>query len=94
MTAIEKAMYLSASEALILTVSAAMSGTYQSAKNAAVKALIPESATGSNGPTMSLGWQVFAAARAYVAGSQMVVITEQVTRVYEKLVQIVAMETR
>ena len=42
---------------------------------------------------MSLGWQVLAAARARDGGASMTEIIEQVRKVRESLVQVVAMET-
>lgn len=93
LAAIEKAVENGASEALILTVSSAMSGTFQTATSAAEKAHIPVSVIDSKGPTMSLGWQVLAAARARDAGAVRAEIIEQVARVREHLVQVVAMET-
>jgi DegV family protein with EDD domain len=56
--AIETAMAKGATEAVILTVSSAMSGAYNMACQAAEKAEIPVSVIDSKGPTMSLGWQV------------------------------------
>lgn len=93
LTAIGNAVDKGASEALILTVSSAMSGTYQMAKAAAEKAEIPVSVIDSKGPTMSLGWQVLAAARARDQGADMTEIIDRVARVRENLVQIVGMET-
>jgi len=60
MAVINQAVTDGVDEALILTVSSAMSGTYQMAKSAAEKAEIPVSVIDSKGPTMSLGWQVLA----------------------------------
>ncbi|MGI6741596.1 MAG: DegV family protein [Brevefilum sp.] len=90
---IHKAVEQGASEALILTVSSAMSGAYEMAKVAASKADIPVKVIDSKGPTMTLGWQTLAAARARDEGATMDEIIERVARVRESLVQIVAMET-
>lgn len=90
---IHKAVEQGASEALILTVSSAMSGAYEMAKTAASKADIPVKVIDSKGPTMTLGWQTLAAARARDEGATMDEIIERVARVRESLVQIVAMET-
>jgi DegV family protein with EDD domain len=81
------------SEAIILTVSSAMSGTYQMAKQAAEKAPIPVKVIDSKGPTMTLGWQVLAAARARNAGAAAEEIIQRVAEVREKMVQVVAMQT-
>jgi DegV family protein with EDD domain len=92
-SAINQAVENGADEALILTVSSAMSGTYQMAKSAAEKAQIPVSVIDSKGPTMSLGWQVLTAARARDEGASIDEITDRVAKVRESLVQVVAMET-
>jgi len=90
---IQKAVEQGASEALILTVSSAMSGAYEMARIAASKADIPVKVIDSKGPTMTLGWQNLAAARARDEGATMDEIIKRVARVRESLVQIVAMET-
>jgi len=90
---IEQAMENGATEALILTVSSAMSGAYDMALQAAEQADIPVTVIDSKGPTMSLGWQVLKAARARDEGASLPEIISQVRVVREKLVQIVAMET-
>jgi DegV family protein with EDD domain len=82
-----------ATQVIVLTVSSAMSGTYNLVQNVAREVNIPVSMVDSKGPTMSLGWQVLAAARACEAGADMQAILEQVRRVREKLVQFVAMDS-
>ena len=82
-----------ASEAIILTVSSAMSGAYQMAKQAAEDAPIPVTVIDSKGPTMSLGWQVLAAARARDEGAITEEIIDRVAEVRQNLVQVVAMQT-
>ena len=91
--AIQAAAVQGADRVIILTVSAAMSGTYQMALNAAKKASIPVEVIDSKGPTMSLGWQVLAAARARDGGEDVDAIIERVAQVRVGLVQMVAMET-
>jgi DegV family protein with EDD domain len=93
LAAINQAVEDGTSEALILTVSSAMSGTYQMAKAAAEGAKIPVSVIDSKGPTMTLGWQVLAAARARDQGAGRAEIIEKVAKVRESLVQVVAMQT-
>jgi DegV family protein with EDD domain len=82
-----------ATGAVILTVSSAMSGAYHMACQAAEKAAVPVSVVDSKGPTMSLGWQMLAAARANDEGANRVAIAEKVAGVRSRLVQIVAMES-
>ena len=91
--AIESAAAQGADKVIILTVSAAMSGTYQMALKAANKASIPVKVIDSKGPTMSLGWQALAAARARDEGADVDAIIERVAQVRGGLVQMVAMET-
>lgn len=93
LSAIDTAIENGATEALILTVSSAMSGTYQTAKAAAEKAPIPVSVIDSKGPTMSLGWQVLEAARARDADADMDDIIARVATLRQKLVQVVAMQS-
>lgn len=93
LNAIEHAQKKGATEALILTVSSAMSGTYLMAKTAAEKASIPVSVIDSKGPTMTLGWQVLAAARSRDEGARKDEIIEYVSEVRNNLIQIVAIET-
>lgn len=93
LNAIQTAAAQGADQVIILTVSAAMSGTYQMAIKAANKADIPVKVIDSKGPTMSLGWQVLAAARARDEGANVDAIIERVSQVRDGLVQMVAMET-
>jgi DegV family protein with EDD domain len=58
-----------AEDVVVITVSSAMSGTHAAAQQAAALAEIPVRVVDSKGPTMSLGWQVLAAARAREAGA-------------------------
>jgi DegV family protein with EDD domain len=82
-----------AQEIIVLTVSAAMSGTFQSASQAAEQARVPVHIVDSKGPTMSLGWQVLTAARAVAAGIPVKCVLEQIDAVRQRLVQIVCMDT-
>jgi len=47
----------------------------------------------SKGPTMSLGWQVLAAARGRDSGADLKIILSQVDQVRNKLAQFVCMDT-
>lgn len=89
----EEAASHGAEEIVVLTVSAAMSGTYQSALNAAKLVSIPVSVVDSKGPTMTLGWQVLAAARAREIGADFKTIIKIVEQVRNRLVQFVCMDT-
>lgn len=93
LTAINQAIELGATEAVILTVSSAMSGTFNNAKQASADASIRVEVIDSKGPTMSLGWQVLTAARARDDGASLDDIVEMVAKVRAGMVQMVAMET-
>ncbi len=82
-----------AQEIVIATVSSAMSGTYQAAKKVGDEMSVPVHVIDSKGPTMSLGWQVLAAARAREAGSAVDGMIAAAERVRQTLVQIVCLDT-
>lgn len=91
--AYERAAGRGAKEIIMLTVSSAMSGTYQMALNAASLVDIPVHVVDGKGPTMSLGWQVLEAARAVQAGLDVAGVLQKIEVVRQRLVQFVAMET-
>jgi len=91
--AYQSAMEEGAQHVIMLTVSAAMSGTFNMANQAAREVDIPVTVIDSKGPTMSLGWQTLAAARAAEAGLSVNEIIESVAQVRSKLVQLVGMTT-
>lgn len=82
-----------ATEIITLTVSSAMSGAYHMACEAARLVKIPVSVVDGKGPTMSLGWQVLAAARARDAGMEVKKILTMLEDLKKKLVQYVAMDS-
>ncbi len=86
-----------AREIVVLTVSSAMSGTYQTAQQAAQLVDIPVHVIDSKGPTMSLGWQTLAAARAREAGADAgagpAAIIAAADRVRQTVVQFVYLDT-
>lgn len=82
-----------AEELMVLTVSGALSGTYQLARQTAGNFSQPIDVIDSKGPTMSLGWQVLAAARAREAGKDRQEIIRTVERVRNSLVQYVFLDT-
>lgn len=81
------------SELIVLTISGAMSGTFQMATEAAKLVDFPVSIVDAKGPTMTLGWQVLAAARARDMGDDLNTILEKVALVRNRMVQFVAMDT-
>lgn len=89
----QQAIDQGAEEIVILTVSSEMSGTYELAKQVGDQMEVPVHVIDSKGPTMSLGWQVLAAARARESGAdaeEMIAVAEQVR---ESLVQIVLLDS-
>ncbi len=91
--AFERAISSGADELVILTVSSAMSGTYEMARSAVKTLNIPVAVVDSKGPSMTLGWQVLAAACAREAGADLDGILKRVEQVRSKLAQFVAMDT-
>jgi DegV family protein with EDD domain len=82
-----------AKEIITITVSSAMSGAFQSAINAAKQVDIPVHVVDSKGPTMTLGWQVLAAARMRDAGASVQSILDKVDAVRKSMVQYVMLDT-
>lgn len=78
---------------VVLTVSSAMSGMYQLAVKSAEAVDVPVTVIDSKGPTMSLGWQVLAAARARDAGASVEEIVHCTDEVRKRLMQLVYMES-
>ena len=72
---------------------ARMSGTYGLARSAVKTLNIPVAVVDSKGPSMTLGWQVLAAARARETGADLEGILKRVEQVRNKLAQFVAMDT-
>ena len=82
-----------ADQILVFTVSSAMSGTYQLAARVASELEKPIRVVDSKAPTMSLGWQVLAAARAREEGLGMEAMVTEADRVRKSLTQIVYLNT-
>ncbi len=80
-------------ELIVITISSAMSGTFQMALKAAKLVEIPVSVVDAKGPTMTLGWQVLAAARARELGDDVKTILAKIEGVRKRLFQYVAMDT-
>ncbi len=90
---IQKSVKNGANEVIILTVSSAMSGTYNMAVKASEQAEIPVTVVDSKGPTMTLGWQVLAAARRRDEGADLAAIVDHLSELRHNLVQMVGMQT-
>jgi DegV family protein with EDD domain len=90
---INRAIKDGAKEAMILTVSAALSGTNQSAQQAKEMVDIPVTVYDSKSAGMGLGWQVLAAARARDAGGDINASVEAARKTREHLVLLLMVET-
>ena len=82
-----------AKEILAVTISSALSGTYQLVKKIGEEMSVPVHVIDARGPTMSLGWQVLAAARAQEAGAAIEDMINAADRVRQKLIQVVCLNT-
>jgi DegV family protein with EDD domain len=82
-----------AQEIVMMTVSSAMSGTFQLAEQVGQQMEVPVHVVDSKGPTLSLGWQVLAAARMRELGGSAAKMIDAAARVRDKLVQIVCLDT-
>jgi DegV family protein with EDD domain len=82
-----------AKEIVILTVSSAMSGTYALAEQVGRQMEVPVHVIDSKGPTMSLGWQVLAAARCREGGGSASEMAAAADKARAKMVQIVCLDT-
>lgn len=82
-----------AEEIIVLTVSSAMSATFDTATQAASKVDFPVHVVDSKGPTMTLGWQVLAAVRALEDGKPIQAVLERIDEVRRSLVQLVFMDS-
>ncbi len=89
----EKAKENGANEIVILTISSAMSGTYESAKKAAELVDIPIHVQDSKSNTMSLGWQVLAAARAREAGGDVQAMLSAAEQARSSMVLMISLDT-
>jgi DegV family protein with EDD domain len=91
--AYEKAAAEGADEILCITISSAMSGTYNMAVSAAENMKTVVHVVDSKGPTMTLGWQVLEAARGRAAGLDVHAILARLETIRKRMVQLVAMDT-
>ena len=82
-----------AEEIVIITISSELSGTYQLAKMVADEMPVPVHVVDGKGPTMSLGWQVLAAARAREAGASAAEMVAAADSVRQNMVQILLMDS-
>jgi len=89
----EEAKKNGAEEIVILTISSAMSGTHESAKKAAELVDIRVHVQDSKSNTMSLGWQVLAAARAREAGGDVQSMLSAAKQARDNMVLMISLDT-
>jgi DegV family protein with EDD domain len=82
-----------AQEIIVFTISSAMSGTIESARLAAQDFPVPIHIVDSKNNSMGLGWQVIAAARAREKGANAQEMMAVATKVREKMVYYVSLNT-
>ncbi len=78
---------------VVITVSSALSGTYTAALQAAAASGVPVHVIDSKGPSMSLGWQVLAAARTRDAGGDVEAIVAAAKGARSRMAQLVYMNS-
>ncbi len=78
---------------VVMTISGAMSGTYQAASQAAENSPIPVRVIDSRSNSMGLGWQVINAARTRDAGGDMNAMIAAAEKVRSKLVYYISLDT-
>jgi len=91
--AYEEAKVKGAEEILIITISSAMSGTHESAKAAAEMVEIPVTVLDSKSNSMSLGWQVLAAARAREEDGDLKAMVAAADRARSTMAYIITLDT-
>jgi len=91
--AFEKLQKKGVGEIIVITLSSALSGAYQSAVNAARMINLPVHVIDSKSVTMGFGWQVLTAARALADGHGVPAILEKVEAVQKKMQLFVCMDT-
>lgn len=82
-----------AKQVLAILISSAMSRAFEAAQQAAREVDIPVHIIDAKGPTMSVGWQVLAAARVREAGGKLAEMIAAANEVRKRLVQFVLMDS-
>jgi len=91
--AFRKAADSGAKEVLAIVISSAMSGTIESARQAAKESAIPVHIVDSKSNSMGLGWQVIAAARAQEAGGGLDAMLAAVEQARKSMAYYVSLDT-
>ena len=92
-SAYQSAAAAGAEEILVIVISSAMSGTLASAQQAAALVELPVHFVDSKANSMSLGWQVLAAARAREKGGDIPAMIAAAEAARQKMVYIVSLDT-
>jgi DegV family protein with EDD domain len=82
-----------AEQVLLITISSAMSGTIQSARQAAQDSPIPVTIMDGKNNSMGLGWQVIAAARARETGGGLEAMQSAAEQVQKNIVYYISLDT-
>ena len=91
--AYQRAADSGAEQILVVTISGAMSGTVESARQAAQKSPVPVQVVDGKSNSMGLGWQVIAAARVREAGGGMDAMLAVVEQVRQDMVYYISLDT-
>ncbi len=91
--AYEEVIKNGAEEIVVLTISSAMSGTYESASRAGENVDVPVHVHDSRSNSMSLGWQVLAAARVREKGGDVQAMLEAADQARQKMVYLISLDT-
>jgi len=91
--AFDKAAAGGADEILVIVISSAMSGTIESARQAAKESRIPVHVIDSKSNSMGLGWQVIAAARAQEDGGGLEAMLTAVEQARQSMVYYISLDT-
>ncbi len=93
LSAYQRAIESGAEELVVCTISSAMSGTLDSARQAASMAGVPVHLHDSKTNSMGLGWQVLAAARAREAGGDAPAMLAAADAARKRMVYIISLDT-
>ena len=82
-----------AKEIVMVAISSGMSGTFQLAEQVGREMSVPVHVVDAKGPTMTVGWQVLAAARTRERGGNALEMVAAAAKARAKMVQLVCLDT-
>jgi DegV family protein with EDD domain len=82
-----------AEQVLVITISSAMSGTIESARQAAVESPIPVTIMDGKSNSMGIGWQVIAAARAQENGGSLAEMLDAAEKAQKSMTYYISLDT-